>query len=57
MRLGSAHVSSKHANFFQADDGGSADDIRALIDEVQRRVEAATGVRLQPELQMVGFGT
>lgn len=55
FRLGSAHVSTKHANFFQADDGGSADDVRALIEEVQRRVEDATGIRLHPELRMVGF--
>ena len=55
FRVGSAHVSAKHANFFQADDDGSADDIRALIEEVRRRVEATTGVRLEPELHMVGF--
>jgi len=55
FRVGSAHVSTKHANFFQADDGGSADDVRALIDEVRRRVLEATGVELVPELRMVGF--
>jgi len=55
FRVGSAHVSTKHANFFQADDGGSADDVRALIDEVRRRVLEATGVSLVPELRMVGF--
>ncbi len=56
FRVGSAHVSSKHANFFQADDGGSADDVAALIREVQRRVEEDTGVRLEVELRLVGFG-
>lgn len=55
FRVGSAFVSPKHANFFQADEGGSANDVRALILEVQRRVEEVHGVRLQPELQMVGF--
>ncbi|CAA9268651.1 MAG: UDP-N-acetylenolpyruvoylglucosamine reductase [uncultured Acidimicrobiales bacterium] len=54
-RRGSAHVSPKHANFFQADEGGSADDVRSLILEVQQEVEARTGVRLEPELRMVGF--
>ncbi|MBV9411332.1 MAG: UDP-N-acetylmuramate dehydrogenase, partial [Acidimicrobiia bacterium] len=29
-RVGSAYVSPKHANFFQADEGGSADDVVAL---------------------------
>ena len=56
LRVGSAFVSPKHANFFQADEGGSADDVRKLIREVQRRVEETTGVRLEPELYMVGFG-
>lgn len=54
-RRGSAYVSPKHANFFQADEGGSADDVRALIEEVRERVEQETGTRLVPELRMIGF--
>jgi UDP-N-acetylenolpyruvoylglucosamine reductase len=49
-------VSTKHANFFQADPDGSADDVRALVDEVRRLVAERVGVMLQPELQLVGFG-
>jgi UDP-N-acetylmuramate dehydrogenase len=55
FRVGSATVSPKHANFIQADEGGRADDVMALIREVQRRVEEATGVHLEPELRLVGF--
>jgi UDP-N-acetylmuramate dehydrogenase len=56
-RVGSAFVSPKHANFFQADDGGSADDVRRLIAEVQQLVEERFGVRLVPELRLIGeFG-
>jgi UDP-N-acetylmuramate dehydrogenase len=55
LRLGTAQVSPKHANFIQADAGGSADDVAALIGEVRRRVRATTGVALRPELRMVGF--
>jgi UDP-N-acetylmuramate dehydrogenase len=55
LRLGTAQVSPKHANFIQADPGGSADDVAALIAEVRRRVRAATGVALRPELRLVGF--
>jgi UDP-N-acetylmuramate dehydrogenase len=55
LRVGSAVVSEKHANFFQADPGGSADDVRRLIARVQAEVAAATGVRLQPEVRLVGF--
>jgi UDP-N-acetylmuramate dehydrogenase len=45
----------KHANFFQADPAGSADDVAALMQEVQRKVQQHSGVRLQPEVRMVGF--
>ena len=55
LRIGSAEVSDKHANFIQADPDGSADDVLALIGEVRRRVRAATGVTLEPELRLVGF--
>jgi UDP-N-acetylmuramate dehydrogenase len=55
-RVGSACVSTKHANFFQADPDGSADDVRALVDAVRRLVAERVGVTLQPELQLVGFG-
>ena len=55
LRLGTAEVSPKHANFIQADPGGSADDVAALISEVRRRVAEATGVHLVPEMRMVGF--
>jgi UDP-N-acetylmuramate dehydrogenase len=55
LRIGSAEVSLKHANFIQADAGGSADDVRRLIAEVQRRVQAETGVELHTEVRMIGF--
>lgn len=55
LRVGTAEVSAKHANFIQADAGGSADDVAALIREVQRRVLDAFGIELHPELRMVGF--
>lgn len=54
-RHGTAAVSERHANFIQADTGGSADDIAALMDEVMAMVEAAHGVRLVPETRLVGF--
>jgi UDP-N-acetylmuramate dehydrogenase len=48
-------VSTKHANFIQADEGGRADDVYALMGLVHERVEAATGVALHPETRCVGF--
>jgi UDP-N-acetylmuramate dehydrogenase len=53
--VGSAVVSERHANFIQADQGGSADDIFALMAEVRRRVLKVHGVDLLPETVLVGF--
>ncbi|HVL06186.1 MAG TPA: UDP-N-acetylmuramate dehydrogenase [Acidimicrobiales bacterium] len=54
-RRASASVSPKHANFFQVDAGGSADDVRALIEEVQTTVKSRFGVELTLENRLVGF--
>jgi UDP-N-acetylmuramate dehydrogenase len=56
LRVGGAVVSEKHANFFVAEPGASAADVYALIELVQRRVAEASGVHLEPELRLVGFG-
>ena len=56
LRVGHVVVSEKHANFFVAEPGARADDVLALIHRVQARVERETGVHLEPELRLVGFG-
>jgi UDP-N-acetylmuramate dehydrogenase len=55
FRIGSASVSEKHANFIQADDGGTAADVRAVIEAVRSRVADHTGYRLRSEVRLVGF--
>jgi len=55
LRHGTAEVSNKHANFIQADPGGRAADVHALMLEVRERVHEATGVTLVPETRLVGF--
>lgn len=55
LRRGTAEVSPKHANFIQADPGGRADDVHAVMVAVRDAVESATGVRLHPETRLVGF--
>ena len=55
LRMGSASVSELHANFIQADPGGSAADVMSLMVEVARRVEEHSGTRLNPETHFVGF--
>lgn len=57
LRHGSAEVSTKHANFIQADRGGTANDVLRLMIEVRRRVERETGHALRSEIRLVGdFG-
>jgi UDP-N-acetylmuramate dehydrogenase len=56
FRLGTAHVSEKHANFIQVDDGGRADDILALMELVRARVFEHAGVALSAEVRLLGFG-
>jgi UDP-N-acetylmuramate dehydrogenase len=53
--LGTAHVSEKHANFIQAEKGGRADDVRALMEHVRREVLAQSGVSLSAEVRLLGF--
>jgi UDP-N-acetylmuramate dehydrogenase len=55
FRLGTAHVSEKHANFIQADKGGRADDVKALMDHVRATVLVRAGVTLTPEVRLLGF--
>jgi UDP-N-acetylenolpyruvoylglucosamine reductase len=53
-QIGGAQVSEKHANFIVNVGGATATDIERLINEVQAAVELKTGVRLHPEVKIVG---
>ena len=55
FRIGTAFVSEKHANFIQATEGGSAADVRAVIEFVRERVLTERGIRLRSEIRLVGF--
>jgi UDP-N-acetylmuramate dehydrogenase len=55
LRIGTAWVSEKHANFIQAEEGGRAADVIAVMAAVRRRVLAATGYRLRSEIRLIGF--
>jgi UDP-N-acetylmuramate dehydrogenase len=55
LRIGTAQVSDKHANFIQADEGGSADDVHRLMAVVRERVMASTGYELRSEIRLLGF--
>jgi len=53
-RIGGAQVSPMHANYFVNTGGATAADVRALIDRAQQEVEARFGVRLEPEVKLIG---
>ncbi len=53
-RIGGAEVSGKHANFIINTGDASALDIESLIDLVRDTVEQVHGIRLQPEVRVIG---
>lgn len=55
MRIGSAEVSTKHANFIQVDPDGNSDDVMELMKAVVERVRAEHQVTLHAETVLLGF--
>ncbi len=53
FRIGGASVSEKHAGFL-VNTGTSAADYLALVRTVQEKVEEQTGIRLEPEIRILG---
>lgn len=53
-RIGGAHVSSMHANFFLNDKDATAKDIYQLVQLVQKTVEEKFGVKLELEVEILG---
>lgn len=54
LRVGGAQVSEKHAGFIVNAGGATAEEVLALIREVQKRVKEKFGVKLQPEVRIFG---
>jgi UDP-N-acetylmuramate dehydrogenase len=54
LSIGGASVSTKHANFIVTSEGATAADVLALIRTVQELVAERSGVRLEPEVRLVG---
>ena len=54
FRCGGAEVSTKHAGFVVNSGEATATDVLNLIHEVQRRVYEKNGVKLFPEVRILG---
>jgi UDP-N-acetylmuramate dehydrogenase len=53
-RVGAAQISPVHANFIANLGGATAADVLALIETAQKRVEENSGIRLVPEVHIIG---
>jgi len=53
-RIGNAEISPLHGNFFINHENTKAEDIRALIQLVQKTVKEKEGVELELEIELVG---
>ena len=51
---GGAQISPIHANFIANTGGATASDVLSLIRRAQRVVEEASGIRLEPEVKILG---
>lgn len=54
LKVGGAQVSEKHAGFVVNTGNATATDVLSLIEEVKRRVYEAHGVKLFPEVRIIG---
>ena len=54
LRVGTAKVSRKHANFIEADADGRAQDVLDLVRKIQQHVLKVQGVELVPEMKFIG---
>ncbi len=53
-RVGGAEVSAMHANYFVNTGAATAADVRGLMAMARQRVEERFGVRLEPEVKVIG---
>lgn len=53
-RIGGAVISERHANFICNEGGATAADVLALIETASARVLESRGIRLEPEIRIIG---
>lgn len=54
FRVGGAHISEKHANFFVNDEEATAENVRSLIAEAWNTVREQFDVEMELEVELVG---
>lgn len=54
FQVGGAQVSEKHCGFVINKGGATAADVVSLMEQVSDKVEAVSGVRLEPEVKRIG---
>ena len=54
MKMGNAHISEKHCNFFVNKGNAKSQDLENLIYQVKNRVLNKTGIKLELELEIIG---
>jgi UDP-N-acetylmuramate dehydrogenase len=54
LREGGAEISKVHANFIVNRGGATASEVMRLIEQARAAVEASAGVRLEPEVRILG---
>ena len=52
LRVRSAVVSDRNANFFEVSSGGTSADVMALIEQIRQQVSEKLGVNLEPDIEM-----
>jgi len=55
LTIGGAMVSQKHAGFIINKDNATAIDVLTLMEAIQDKIYKATGIMLEPEVQLLGF--
>lgn len=54
FQVGGAQISEKHCGFVVNTGDATAEDVKNLIEEVQKRVREKFGVTLEPEVKFLG---
>jgi UDP-N-acetylmuramate dehydrogenase len=57
VKSGNVRVSELHANFIVNSGGGSATDVKKLINTIRGKVKAEYGVELETEVKMLGWAS